>query len=326
MKPLLTIILASLSFLSLAAADSTKAKSLFDYWAARDRVTEVTIHIDLGELEANRMKPDALPATLSDGEREFTLEVEVRGRYRRRNCVMPPLKLHFDKKWLQSAGYNKHNDFKLVTHCAVGPEAQEYILREKLAYELYQVLDPRNSYRTQLLMVTYVDTRDGSTQTSYGILIEDTDEMKDRLGAKTCKDCFGVELDRVANARRVALFNYLIGNHDYDFKMMRNVKLLRTEGTDRLLAVPYDFDFSGLVNATYAGHTPVTDSKRHLLWNDTKVPSFAGARGQFLYQQDELLAVVANFTELSEASRADIQAYLLTGLANLQVDPEILAR
>lgn len=297
------------SICNLSATDQAKP-GLFDHWAETDQPTEVTIYLDMAALESKRMTPDLIEATLNDGDHDYALRVNVRGRFRRRTCAMPPLKLHFDKQWLKQAGFNKHNDFKLVTHCTRDAAGQESILREQLAYELYRVVAPNASYRTQLLKVNYVDTRDGSTESSYAILIEDTDELKDRMNAKTVKSSFGISSAKIKNEAQIAMFNYMIGNADYSFKMNRNLKFLKKEDDHKVTVVPYDFDFSGLVSAKYAGHSGHTDSPRELVWEYEKSSSLAPARGQFLYQKAAILETVDNFTELSAQSRHEIHDYL----------------
>lgn len=293
----------------LAANGDIKGPSLFDHWAESKAITEVTIHVDRALLETKRMTNERMPARLSDGNQEYGLEIEVRGRFRRKACVMPPLKLHFDKKWLAQIGFNNHNDFKLVTHCTEDERGQESILREQLAYELYNIVAPKASYRTQLLKVNYVDVNDGSTESSYAILIEDTDELKDRMNAEKCTACYSIPSNKVNNETRVTLFNYMIGNSDFSFEMNRNLKLLKVEGDKAYTAVPYDFDFSGLVSASYA-NAEKTNTIRRLVWEFGGIPNFSSTRGQFLYLRGRLLEQVSQFEELSKSSRHEITQYL----------------
>ncbi|MDF1548982.1 MAG: hypothetical protein P1P88_14250 [Bacteroidales bacterium] len=50
----------------------------------------------------------------------------------------------------------------------------------------------------------------------------------------------------------MSLFQYLIGNTDWSVKALHNIKLLWRDSLQKPVAVPFDFDFSGLVNAPYA--------------------------------------------------------------------------
>jgi len=296
------------------------AGSLFDYWNAHN-ITEVKLYLDLQEVESLRKSSESFTATLFDGQREYKIRGEVRGRFRRRNCSMPPLKLHFDKAGLRQMGLNKHNDYKLVTHCTDDAGGQDAILREKLAYELYQTIAPEASFRTRLLRVTYVDIRTQATTTSLAILIEDNDELKGRMNGKFCKDCFSLPAQQISNAAQVALFQYMIGNTDYSFVMGRNMKLVENY-PGNYTAVPYDFDFSGLVDASYAtpnvniGQQSIKERVWH--WEYTTNPDLSSAKQQFLAKQNQLLAQVENFPNLSSRSRKEISKYLQGFFRDLQ--------
>jgi len=55
----------------------------------------------------------------------------------------------------------------------------------------------------------------------------------------------------------VAVFQYLIGNNDWSVWGRHNIAIFQLSADPRpLLGVPYDFDFSGAVNAPYASPPP----------------------------------------------------------------------
>ncbi len=165
--------------------------------------------------EANRRNEDYLAGSFTTGGADIPVKVRVRGRYRRTHCVMPPLKLKFNKEWLRAHGLNDHNDFKLVTHCLDGEAGMDALLREQLAYQLYAQLTGR-SLRTQLVDITYHDSNTGTDIKSRAILIEDTDEMAERLNGRECDECYNTPLDRytTGSAELLTLFQYMIGNND----------------------------------------------------------------------------------------------------------------
>lgn len=282
-----------------------KGESIFDRWSHTEHKT-ITLRLNLDSLEAHRMDADAIRGTVIDNGREFGLDITVRGKFRRRTCALPPMKLQFDKDLLRLAGLNTHNDYKLVTHCTSDPAGQEALLREQLAYELYQTVDPDASYRTKLLTVNYVNTADGSTTTSYAILIEDVDELENRLDRKHCDECYNAPLSQYNNAERVTLFEYMIGNGDYSTRLVRNLKLMKGEDGS-LTAVPYDFDYSGLVDPTYVNHD-VTD--RDLIWEFTADMDLSDATAEFLTFEEELLRQVEQYDALSKSSKREITRYL----------------
>lgn len=287
-------------------------RSLFDQWD-NDSTTEIEFYVNFDSLEANRKTTTSIPAKVIQDGKTLELDVTVRGKFRRRACEMPPLKLQFKKEGLRALGLNTHNDFKLVTHCTNDEAGQDALLREQLAYELYHTVNPSASFRTQLLTVTYINTADGSTTTSYAILIEDGDELQERVGMDNCSDCYNVPANQIRNAETLALFQYMIGNSDYGTRMIRNMKLLK--GNDGMFtAVPYDFDYSGLVNASYATGMPhfqetkVTD--RTLIWDYDTAPDFSEAAEYFTNLKDTLLNQVTDFDYLADASKHEITKYL----------------
>lgn len=296
-----------------AAPDKVGGNSIFDYWTKKD-LNEITLYIDFSEVEANRKTENSMTGRLFDGEQDIDMKFEVRGRYRRNTCALPPLKLHLNKKGLEQFGFNSHNDFKLVTHCTNDADGQEALLREELTYEIYRQLFPNAAFRTKLIKVNYVDTATNMEMSSYGILIEDTDELRQRLNAEGCgDDCFNLPQQLVSNATEATLFQYMIGNADFSMIMQRNVKLMRqTDG--QYVAVLYDFDFSGLVNASYAipnphlGQQKVTD--RAWIWDYDKAPEMKDARKFYLDNKDLVLDTVENFPDLSDDSKKEITRYL----------------
>ncbi|WP_157976198.1 hypothetical protein [Lewinella sp. IMCC34191] len=300
--------------LLLAASASLSAKkgeSIFDRWSRTDDKT-IEIHLNLDTLLANRKTETEMHGIVVDNGQMFGVDISVRGRYRRRTCVMPPIMLQFDKDFLRTAGLNTHNDYKLVTHCTLGEGGQEALVREELIYELYRTVEPEASFRTQLLTIKYVNTADGSTFTSYAILIEDTDELKDRLDRDNCKDCYNAPQASFTNIEKVTLFQYMIGNPDYSTMLGRNLKLMQDE-EGMLTAVPYDFDFSGLVNPDYGRLThpeqkSMTD--RVLVWEFTTDPDFDRAADELLFLEAELLEKVEAYPELDNQSKREITRYI----------------
>ncbi|NJO87219.1 MAG: hypothetical protein HC821_04280 [Lewinella sp.] len=239
--------------------------------------------------------------------------MEVRGRYRRRSCELPPLTLHFNKEELKRRGYGRHNDFKLVTQCSNNPEGEDALLREYLAYQMYAALNPQAAYRSQLLRITYLNSANGSRQEGYAILLEDCDELQDRLNADNCKGAYNVSQDSLINASGVVLFEYMIGNTDFSFNLVRNLKLLR-RSDGMYLAIPYDFDFSGLVNAKYAvpnvdyHQEKITD--RIWVWEYPVAADLTAEREHYLAHKKGLLELVHNASYLAASSRQEIKTYL----------------
>lgn len=312
----------------LSASDGIKtSQSLFDQLKQED-VLLAELEVDFDELESHRKTNDYLAARFSftpgDGvTQNWNVKVRTRGRFRRKICDIPPLRLRFSKKELSAKGLQKHNAFKLVTHCLEGEEGDDLIFREYLTYELYNLLTD-NSLRTQLVKITYKDTKSQKKNTQYGILIEDTDQMAERLDGTICKECYNMEenLFERDNIRLHAVFQYMIGNTDWSLRMARNLKLVTSNQSGKIVVIPYDFDFSGLVNASYAIPNPDyalrSVRQRHFLGRDINNDEMATTIQYFQARRSDLLDYVNSFELLSKGSRKDIVRYLETFFKELR--------
>ncbi len=313
-------------------------KTIFDKLVRQGDVLDITITTDLKSLIEERRTEDFLDAKLiyqdqNGNEVIKDMEVQPRGKFRRRVCDFPPVKLKFPKKKLEAAGLNREfNDLKLVTHCVDDKGiGNEYLLREYLAYQLYSELTP-NSYRVQLVKITYEDSEGKMGKIRrYGFIIEDTDEMAARVGGLEFEQ-MNVSIDSISakDESIMALFQYMIGNADFNMVMLRNVKLVKPENGGKSIPVPYDFDFSGLVNTSYAipqgdiGLTSIRD--RLYLGNPVDQETMRGTLGYFLAKKSFLLDKVDNFTLLSRDARLDITNYLKTFFENVEpafVNPDV---
>lgn len=220
---------------------------------------EMTLETDLRELMKVSTKENTQPAairmrfpdsTLADG----TITVSARGNFRRSYCKIPPLSLQFRNSsapQLRSLG-----KLKMVLGCTATSSGEELLLKEYLIYKIYNILEDR-SFRVRLLHVTYKDTKDRLKEYSqYAFLIEDDAEMARRNGCKK-KDKPEKRLTETTNREmmtKVALFQYMIGNTDWAVPNNHNIRLIydRKDKNALPFVVPYDFDYCGLVNASYA--------------------------------------------------------------------------
>ena len=192
----------------------------------------------------------------SGGEKiSMDIKARTRGHMRLNICFYPPIKLKFEKSVLAERSLKDHNEIDLVHRCQSGDQYQQYILKEYLAYKLYKVLSPL-SFDVQLVRIHYLNP-DGTTafEPSLGFVVEHTEELVDRLGGKV-NNTPVISQNSVdkESLLRVSLFQYMIGNTDWSFRTRHNLEFLAIPGFSLLVTIPYDFDYSGLVSATYAAH------------------------------------------------------------------------
>ncbi|MDX1942207.1 MAG: hypothetical protein SFU99_16705, partial [Saprospiraceae bacterium] len=229
-----------LLFSRFSFAQSKMEKSIFEHLTFEE-ILKVEIETDIDSLLNTKRTEEEIPATFSykdenGKKRTWKVELQVRGKFRRRICPFPPLFINFSKKELEAAGFSDHNDLKLVTHCVDNEVGDDYILREYLTYKLYQILSPTH-YRVQLLRVKYTDDNGSQGFTHYGILLEDEDEMKDRYAAKVCENCYSSSKDSmlISCVNTHDLFQYMVGNTDWSLIMLRNLKLLQPKDGSNLM-------------------------------------------------------------------------------------------
>ena len=187
---------------------------------------------------------------------EKTIRLKARGITRKRLCQLPPLKINLKKAEIQAGELKGIKKLKLVTCCKYSRTFEQYVLKEYIAYKLYNLLTDC-SFRVRLIQIRYVDTgrKKPKEYISYGFAIEDVDVLAERNDAIKIKintlnqSC----IDKVS-MNRVALFQFMIGNTDWSVPGQHNVKLLKLNDHLKVtpFVVPYDFDYSGFVNTYYA--------------------------------------------------------------------------
>ena len=284
-----------------------------------DGIVNLTIETNLDSLMLNKKKIVYQPATVriqSTSHLEMVHEVKVsaRGRSRRKYCDFPPLKLKFSKKGLADLGLNtSYKSIKLVTHCMEGAKAQNNVIEEYLAYKLYNELTD-NSFKVQLVHINYIDSNTGDTSEKFGILIENTDEMSERLGGEEDETMgLPVEAYDKDQLNKFAVFQYMIGNEDWRLNFLRNAKLVKLP-SGKILPIPYDFDASGLVNADYA--KPDRDLRLKTVLQRQFMGDFASKKERtaivdfFLGKKEALMQTIEACEQLDVAGKATATAYL----------------
>ena len=195
------------------------------------------------------------------GEIRLDIKLRARGNFRRSKdtCNFPPLRLNFAKKKSSDTLFEKQDKVKLVTQCQNSTQFEKLVVREYLAYRVFNILTDK-SFKVRLVNAEYVNTDNGGKSIRHqAFLIEDKKRLARRLKAVEhhAQEIASSEVlpDHTAI---VNLFEYMIGNTDWSMFISRpgqecchNLVPLRTDA-ELILPVPYDFDFSGTVNAPYA--------------------------------------------------------------------------
>lgn len=222
-----------------------------------DSVLEVTLKTDIKKLKKEKFKDQYQPATLTfplpGGEvKTVNIRVKARGNFRKKYCHFPPLRLNFKDTTNEMSRYL--HKLKLVTHCKEQSTRSQYILREYLVYKMFNIMTDK-SFKVRLVKITYEDSENKQkTVTHNGFFIEAVDKLAERLDAIELEKKIHQERTNKDYINMVAVFQYMVGNTDWSVAGLHNIKLIKLKDPTepRPYGIPYDFDYCGLVNTTYA--------------------------------------------------------------------------
>ncbi len=316
LRTVITVVL--LSWFMPAVAQSTKIE-LFE----EETPLECSLAFDLRKLNREKQEELEQEALMICNKNdsvilEKQIKIHARGISRKKICYIPPIRLNLKDSVKKSGGFKKHKNIKLVTHCELSKTFQEYVLKEYLVYKLYNLLT-EESFRVRLMNVRYIDNgrKNPKEHIGYGFVIEDIDVVAER------NDAFEIEvtslnrehLDRDA-MMRVAIFQFMIGNTDWSVPGLHNLKLIRSNDFQRLgpIPIPYDFDVTGFVNASYAVPDPLfpIENVRERYFRGICEPleEFKESLQEFYDIKDAVYQTILEFEYIEEKTRNDLIRYI----------------
>jgi hypothetical protein len=302
-----------------AAADS--ADPLFQ---SQDTL-KVEITAPLSTLILERSETEYLPGVFSYTEADGTpvemdIKIRARGNFRRRNCDFPPVTLNFRKSQVEGMLFDQQNKLKMVVHCKITRRYEQSVLREYLAYRLLNSVTDL-SFRVRLLQVVWVDSDERrASMVRNAFLIEHENRLAARIGREE-QEIESAEISAIEpdHMNLASMFQYLIGN--FDFSPIAGSKgecchnyAMFGSGIDSLVAIPYDFDFAGIVNAPNA--VPNRDmgvervGQRVYQGYCVNNAYLGDSVSKFQQARESLYALVADQEELEPGVRQNVAAYM----------------
>ena len=297
----------------------TRSIALFN----TDELLNVSIRFDLTTYLKKNLKDNSLPGVmtfhLSDTDTiNKKISIKTRGIFRLENCKFAPMQINFKKAVYAYADSGKVSKVKLVTHCDMSSLNDEYVLREYLVYKLFNVLTD-TSFRVRLLRVRYIDTeKKRKTIVQYGFFLEPAGILASRTNSTIVKSTNLNQIHIFPDVMdRVAIFNYMIGNYDWSVPGLHNIAVVlpgNNAAAGLGVAIPYDFDLTGVVNADYAipseetGVKTIRDRKFLGICRDNEV--YKKDLIYFQNRKEELYTVVRDFPYLNQRSKKDITNFL----------------
>src|SRR5215831_11422958 len=288
------------SFILITALMFGQSTSLFD----REEPLDIALSISVKEVRKTREDTSYIAHRLyyrnaSGTYDSIKVDLKARGNSRMDICYFPPIKIKIDKKHARGTLFEGNRKLKLVLPCNSGNESSDLILREYLCYKLYEVVTPY-AFKTRLvdLDLTEIKRKKKESYKQKGILIEDVDKTAKRFDAKLLKDqkVHPATLHDTI-AMKFDLFQYMISNTDWSNEFEHNTKFIYRD--QKVIIIPYDFDMSGFVDASYAvvsrvnGEelpiTSVTDRYYKGICQSDEVTQFV--RKEFISKEQEFLSV-----------------------------------
>ncbi|WP_339650498.1 hypothetical protein [uncultured Maribacter sp.] len=264
-----------------------------------------------------------------DSLSSLPVRVRARGNFRRKNCYFSPVKMRLKKEYTKKTLFKGNKELKLVLPCLKEKNANDYIIKELLAYKLYEVVSPYH-FKTRLLDFTLSEPKGEKVQKHRirAFFIEDIDELEERFGGKTMKrNVHPLQQDSLTSIRN-SFFQYMIGNTDFSTGYQHNEKLLFLNGYS--IPIPYDFDMSGLCDVSYSvvsqidGLVLPLESVTQRLYrgfqrSDTTMELI---RDEFMQNQENMMAIIEDhksyFEDEAEFQRSE--KYIL-GFFNIISNP-----
>lgn len=335
MKKLLQLTLACCLLLpaSFLPAQEGSSGSIFNFLLEQDSIPSLKIDTNWGRLLRTKMAETYQDARFSyygaDGQQvDLDVKLKTRGNIRKEVCTYPPVKIKIPKRDLREQGFNSLNEIKFVFPCGNSKKDLDYLFREALIYKLYEQIHPI-CVRTRLVKMEAV--RDSKQRfNSYALLLEHEEEIQSRLHCEMVNRGIIVStvLDRDTYLKMV-FFEYMISNTDWSVPNRHNLLLLQVpDFSERVLPVPYDFDYSGLVNTHYAVPAAIFPIKsvteRYFMGRDvTKEEALRTARF-FIEKKDALLQCVTGYPVLEKRSREEVMESLEEFFNILQDENQVL--
>ncbi len=240
------------------------------------------------------------------------VKLKTRGNFRRdpANCKYPPIRVKFGAEQERDSLFTGQSKLKLVIQCQI----EKYVLLEYLAYRIYNIISV-NSYKVRLAHITYVDNETKRIySTKYGFFIESQDQLEKRLEAENCQKNIVQYFIERKEIITMALFQYMIGNDDWYVTSKHNITTLQKKDTEDFLAIPYDFDWSNLVDAEYTKPpgARISDLRERRVYRGLCMTKEEFTEQQLVFNEkkDDILSLVNDIPILSTKDRNRAKTYL----------------
>jgi hypothetical protein len=283
----------------------------------------VTIETDIKRLKNGKADEAWQPGVFKARQGDSTvlrldIQLAARGQMRKNNCDFPPAKIRFYDEKSVGDSLASINELKIVTACDKSSLDEEWVQRECVLYELYNLVTEQ-SFRVKAANVRFEDPARKNAFENFSFFIESEKALSARLGGLPLKPKIGSirNLDSLAYDR-MAMFQFMIGNTDWSIRGRHNIKLIylfgRAPNSPAVVPVAYDFDYAGAVSASYAvpsDKVPIkTVQERYYLGACRYSAHYQRVFDFYLSKKQALLDHCEQSPHLSKASKKQMVGYL----------------
>lgn len=295
---LLFFLLTSLSFLSAQNSSNSDNIEKVSLLFKDQSILPIKLSYSNKELKKETNDSTYIKSFLSykqdDGAwKTLDIELRARGNFRRSNCYFVPVKIKIKKENYKTTLFKGNKKLKLVLPCKNSKDKSDNIIKEYLAYKLYEVISPYN-FKTRLVDISLSESKGKKIieHNIKGFLIEDDKKVAKRYNGKIVKASISPFGQDATTCAQNAYFQFMIGNVDFSIAKQHNAKLLYID--KKIFPLPYDFDMSGLVNPSYGdpalGLSSMTERKFRGVKRDLIV--MQQIRQEFINNKAEMLKIV----------------------------------
>ena len=288
-----------------------------------DSIIQLRLQADFNQVFANSDDETYFPAILTwddltSHRKDFEIDIRTRGITRRMKdiCAFTPLRLRFSEEEVPNTIFADQKAIKLVTHCNKAAVYEQNTIIEYLTYKAFNLLTD-SSFKVRPAMINYIygDQKNDSIR-RFAFFIEREKHIAQRLN--------GVELDSAKihpnrlnpyHTCLMDMFQFMIGNTDYSAYEFHNIILVADEEMKLpAIAIPYDFDWCGMVSAYYAKPNSrlKTETVQERVYRGFKKPiEIINANIQlFNSKKKEIYDLFSNFELLKKSEKKRVIKYL----------------
>jgi hypothetical protein len=321
-KTVSLILITGLFSLSIIKAQDKSTRQPMPLFQSEE-ILDLNLEADFKTVFSNTDDSTYFPAVISltdnaGQKRNIEIEIRTRGHVRRESdvCLFTPLRLNFPKKETKNTPFEGQKAIKLVTHCNKAGYYEQNTMIEYLIYKAYNILTD-SSLKVRPAMINYIYSgKKADTVRRFAFFIEREKYLADRLqGIEIETNKMNPNLLNPFQTSLMDMFQYMIGNTDYSSYDLHNIILI-SDSALRFppFPVPYDFDWSGMISATYAVPHPVigTEKVTERVYRGFKKEPFIVYHTIDLFKarKEEIYQVFENFELLNKDEKKKVINYL----------------